>query len=227
VATSQHEADAMWQNACYMLTVADCHRTRTERKRTAGRNSVRWWQAPLVAACYQPLPAAPHEQDLQLNFPEVRRTYESREERKGRCGVSMNSLEKQVRERFGELRQDRHARQALISEGRAEFGRTLEFVPQRCGYCLRYATSMPVCECGESYCSPECRLADWDSHRKICAQAMPGSMLRKVNKAWLVLRKGYTKDAEGRAIEIHYENGDEDATTAAMMDGLQEGCAQK
>jgi hypothetical protein len=198
----QQEQDAMWQNLCHMLKAGDCHRTKAERKSVENRNTLRWWNKHLTASFYHPLDFSASSADVELNFPEVQ-------------------------QRFGQLHQNREARDVQIAQGNAELGRSFGFVSQSCDYCSRHSASMPVCECGESYCSPECRLADWDGHKKICAQALPASTLRKLNKAWLVLRRGYTVDVEGRTIEIHHESGDADAMAAMMMEGMQEGCAQQ
>ena len=41
------------------------------------------------------------------------------------------------------------------------------FTPQECDYCGVRGVSLPVCECGESYCSPACRLAEWKNHKEV------------------------------------------------------------
>ena len=81
-------------------------------------------------------------------------------------------------------------------------GLSYDFLPQVCDYCGNHATFLPVCECGESFCSPACRLAEWKNHKNICEQALDNIIIvNMIDKLWL-LRKGYKSDFEGRVINI-------------------------
>jgi len=77
---------------------------------------------------------------------------------------------------------------------------SFDFLPQKCNFCSLYATSLPVCECGESYCSPPCRLADLDIHEDTFSVAMQSMMcIKRVDRYWLAAR-GYRSDCEGRPL---------------------------
>ena len=75
-------------------------------------------------------------------------------------------------------------------------------MPQECDYCGVRAISLPVCECGESYCSPACRLAEWKNHKEVCEMALENMfVVNLVDQLWL-LRKGYVMDCEGTPITM-------------------------
>lgn len=109
-----------------------------------------------------------------------------------------------------------------------------EDAPVMCDFCHRYAiiNEMPQCECGEYYCSAACRLADWESHKSICAQARDTSELSAtINRMWLASR-GVTHDLEGRLIDL--KKGSEAPKLFGEYGSLQpdvcpmmEACAQQ
>ena len=76
--------------------------------------------------------------------------------------------------------------------------------PVECDFCGRYApvSRMPACECGEFYCSAACRLADWQDHKTVCAQARDAAgTSAMIDRIWLAQR-GVTHDLEGRQIDV-------------------------
>lgn len=81
-------------------------------------------------------------------------------------------------------------------------------LPVRCDHCHLFKEygKMPQCECGEFFCSAECRLAEWENHKHICAQARTatGEVSLSTNRIWMLHEKGVTHDLEGRRIEDRY-----------------------
>eukprot|EP00392_Amoebophrya_sp_AT5.2_P007806 g7825.t1 len=112
---------------------------------------------------------------------------------------------------FNELMQCCGQPQAAYPPRTDEYLGTLpDFVPLLCDHCHEYKRNDEIlqCECGEFYCSAECRLADWEAgHRAMCAQAL---MMRgtagQLDRAWLKAN-GISKDAEGRELSVEHGSG--------------------
>lgn len=170
----QKEADAKWKDFCYVNKVSQCNilTSNEEEENTKYQKSLGKWNNNLHTAGFQ---------QIQIRTPYTEQSKLGFEEFMKTFG-------------FPTINQSQRKKSRL--------GLSFDFIPQVCDYCDHHAVSMPVCECGESYCGPACRLAEWNNHSNICEQAMENMMMvGMIDKLWMIT-KGYKTDCEGRVISM-------------------------
>jgi len=171
--THQRESDAKWKDLSYVIKVLECNMLESEKSKKFNRKSLKQWNLALDKAGYK---------QVRICRPHTEDSKLSFPEFMEAFGYpSINE----------------------VRRNKSQIGLSFDFVPQVCDYCGHHATSLPVCECGESYCGPACRLAEWKNHKDICEQAMDNMMMvSTIDKQWL-LKNGYKTDCEGMRIAIN------------------------
>jgi len=169
---SQRETDAKWKDFMYLGQVKDCNLTRHQQKLKGGRITLKEWNERLEMNGYERVSLIP---------PHVESTV----------------IEfKTFMEVYGFPMIDESTRDE------ARIGVSHEFAPHECDHCGIRATSLPSCECGESYCSPACRLAEWKVHKEVCEMALDNMCLVPWVDKLYMRRKGYRYDCEGVEITL-------------------------